>query len=84
MAVPETISCCLSSAETEHNASVWGNRLALRLYGQLIEMILSKKKYITYCDNSAVVQLAQQLSASKTRTRHFVHASLLVTLFSQT
>ena len=51
-------------------ASVWGNRLALSLYGQLMEMILAKPTYITYCDNAAVVQLTQQLSASKTRTRH--------------
>ena len=51
-------------------ASVWGNRLALSLYGQLNEMILSKPPYIPYCDNSAVVQLTQELSASKTRTRH--------------
>ena len=60
----------LSSAEAELIASVWGNRLALSLYGQLSEMILSKPPYITHCDNSAVVQLTQQLSASKTRTRH--------------
>ena len=62
----------LSSAEAELIASVWGNRLALSLYGQLNEMILSKPPYVTYCDNSAVVrlQLTQQLSASKTRTRH--------------
>ena len=60
----------LSSAEAELIASVWENRLALSLYGQLNEMILSKPPYITYCDNSAVVQLTQQLSASKTRTRH--------------
>ena len=45
-------------------------RLALSLYGQLNEMILSKHPYITYCDKSAVVQPTQQLSASKTRTRH--------------
>ena len=31
-------------------------------------MILSK--YVTYCDSSAVVELTQQLSASKARTRH--------------
>ena len=43
---------------------------SLSLYGHLNEMILSKPPYITYCDNSAAVQLAQQLSASKTRTRH--------------
>ena len=60
----------LSSAEAELIASVWGKRLALSFYGQLNEMILSKPPYITYCDNSAVVQLTQQLSASKTRTRH--------------
>ena len=60
----------LSSAEAELIASVWGNRLALSLYGQLMEMILDKPTYITYCDNAAVVQLTQQLSASKTRTRH--------------
>ena len=59
----------LSSAEAELIASVWGNRLALSLYGQLMEMILDKPTYITYCDNAAVVQLTQQLSASKTRTR---------------
>ena len=59
----------LSSAEAELIASVWGNRLALSLYGQLNEVILSKPPYITYCDNSAVVQLTQQLSASKTCTR---------------
>ena len=35
-----------------------------------MEMILDKPTYITYCDNAAVVQLTQQLSASKTRTRH--------------
>ena len=35
-----------------------------------MEMILAKPTYITYCDNAAVVQLTQQLSASKTRTRH--------------
>ena len=62
----------LSSAEAELIASIWGNRLALSLYGQLKEMILSKPPYITYCDNSAVVQLTQQLSASKTRTRHLL------------
>ena len=33
-------------------------------------MILDKPTYITYCDNAAVVQLTQQLSASKTRARH--------------
>ena len=60
----------LSSAEAELIASVWGNRLALSLYGQLMEMILDKPTYITYCDDAAVVQLTQQLSASKTRTRH--------------
>ena len=60
----------LSSAEAELIASVWGNQLALSLYGQLNEMLLSKPPYITYCDNSAVVQLAEQLSASETRTRH--------------
>ena len=60
----------LSSAEAELIAFVWGNRLALSLYGQLMEMILDKPTYITYCDNAAVVQLTQQLSASKTRTRH--------------
>ena len=60
----------LSSAEAELIASVWGNRLVLSLYGQLNEMILSKPPYFTYSDNSAVVQLTQQLSASKTRTRH--------------
>ena len=60
----------LSSAEAELIASVWGNRLALSLYGQLMEMVLAKPTYITYCDNAAVVQLTQQLSASKTRTRH--------------
>ena len=49
---------------------LFGNRLALSLYGQLMEMILAKPTYITYCDNAAVVQLTQQLSASKTRTRH--------------
>ena len=56
--------------EAELIASVWGNRLALSLYGQLMEMMLDKPTYITYCDNAAVVQLTQQLSASKTRTRH--------------
>ena len=60
----------LLSAEAQLIASVWGNRLALSLYGQLNEMILSKPPYITYCDNSAVVQLTQHLSAGKTRTRH--------------
>ena len=35
-----------------------------------MEMILDKPTYITYCDNAAVVQLTQQLSTSKTRTRH--------------
>ena len=35
-----------------------------------MEMILDKPTYITYCDNASVVQLTQQLSASKTRTRH--------------
>ena len=85
MAIPETIYLgtnlvawqsqrqslvALLSAEAELIASVWGNRVALSLYGQLNEMILSKPPYITYCDNSAVVQLTQQLSASKTRTRH--------------
>ena len=34
----------LSSAEAELIASVWGNRLALSLYGQLMEMILDKLK----------------------------------------
>ena len=43
----------LSSAEAELIASVWGNRLALSLYGQLMEMILDKPTYITYCDNAA-------------------------------
>ena len=56
----------LSSAEAELIASVWRNRLALSLYGQLSEMILSKPPYITYGDNSAVVQLTQQLSPSST------------------
>ena len=51
----------LWSAEAELIASVWGNRLALSLYGQLKEMILSKPPHITYCDNSAVGQLTQQL-----------------------
>ena len=61
----------LSSAEAELIASVchiWGNRLALNLYGQLNEMILSKPPYITYCDNSEVVLLTQQLSASSYQT----------------
>ena len=61
----------LPSAEAGLIASVWGNRLALSLYGQMNEMILSKPPHITYCVNSAVLQLTQQLSASKTRTRHF-------------
>ena len=60
----------LSRAEAELIASVWGNRLALSLYEQLMEMILDKPTYITDCDNAAVVQLTHQLSASKTRTRH--------------
>ena len=34
----------LSSAEAELIASVWGNRLALSLYGQLMEMILDKPR----------------------------------------
>ena len=55
----------------------WGNRLALSLYGQLMEMILDKPTYITYCDNAAVVQLTQQLSASKTRTRHLSMCDIL-------
>ena len=38
----------LSSAEAELIASVWGSRLALSLYGQLNEMILSKPPCITY------------------------------------
>ena len=33
-------------------------------------MILSKPVYIAYCDNAVVVQLTQQLSAGKTRSRH--------------
>ena len=37
----------LSSAEADLIASVWGNRLALSLYGQLNEMILAKPPYIT-------------------------------------
>ena len=53
-------------------ASVWGNRLALRLYGQLNEMILEKPTYGNHCDNASVVQLSQQLAASKTRTRHLL------------
>ena len=74
----------LSSAEAELIASVWGNRLALSLYGQLMEMILDKPTYITYCDNAAVVQLTQQLSASKTRTRHLsMRASWLHHLFQR-
>ena len=32
--------------------------------------ILSKPAYITYRDNAAVVQLTQQLAASKPRSRH--------------
>ena len=60
----------LSSAEAETHFQCMGNRLALSLHGQLSEMILSKPPYIAYCDSSAVVQLTQQLSASKTRTRH--------------
>ena len=60
----------LPSAEAALIASVWGSRLTLSLYGQLNEMILSKPTYITYCDNAAVVQLAQQLLANNTRTRH--------------
>ena len=67
----------LSSAEAELIASVWGNRLALSLYGQLMEMILDKPTYITYCDNAAVVQLTQQLSASKTRTRHLSYEGIM-------
>ena len=62
-------SCGSKSAEAELIANVWGNRLAFSLHGPLSEMILSKPPHITYCDNSAVVQLTQQLSASKTRTR---------------
>ena len=47
-------------------------------------MILSKPPYITYCDKSAVVQLTQQLSASKTRTRHLsMRASWLHHLVKQ-
>ena len=60
----------LLSAEAELISSLWGISLALSLYGQLMEMILDKPTYIMYCDNAAVVQLTQQLSASKTRTRH--------------
>ena len=67
---PKDSLSLLSSAEAELIASVWGNRLALSLYGQLMGMILDKPTYITYCDNAAVVQLTQQLSASMTRTRH--------------
>ena len=33
-------------------------------------MILASPTYITCCDSAAVLQLTQQLSASKTRTRH--------------
>ena len=33
-------------------------------------MILSKPGYITYFDNAAVLQLTQQLSASKIQTQH--------------
>ena len=69
MAISETVSR-RSSAEAELIASVWGNTLALCLYEQLMEMILDKPTYITYCDSAAVVQLTQQLSASKTRARH--------------
>ena len=60
----------LSSAEAELIAPVWGDRLALSLYGQLKEVILAKPTYITYCYNAAVVQLTLQLSASKTRSTH--------------
>ena len=67
----------LSSAEAELIASVWGNRLALSLYGQLMEMILDKPTYITYCDSAAVVQLTQQLSASKTRNRPIVYEGIM-------
>ena len=74
-----------SSAETELIASVWGTRLALSLCGQLSEMILAKPPYITYCDNSAVVQLTQQLPASKTRTTHLsLRASWLHHLVNRT
>ena len=41
----------LSSAEAEFIASVWGNCLALSLYGQFNEMILEKPTYVTYCYN---------------------------------
>ena len=58
-----------SSAEAELIASIWGNRLALSLYGKLNEMIVCKPPCKTYYDNSAVLQLTQQLSASQTRTR---------------
>ena len=39
---PKDNLLALSSAEAELIASVWGNRLASSLYGQLMEMILDK------------------------------------------
>ena len=65
-----TISGCSVECRSRIDGVCLGNRLTLSLYGQLREMILDKPTYITYCDNAAVVQLTQQLSASKTRTRH--------------
>ena len=55
---------------TELIASVWTNRLALSLYGQLNEMILEKPTHVTYCDNAAVVQLAQVHNNLLLRVRH--------------
>ena len=67
----------LSSAEAELIASVWGNRLALSLYGQLNEMILCKPPYITYVDHSAVV------SQQNSHQTH-VYESFMATTFNST
>ena len=59
------LPCQAASAEAELIASVWGSRLALSLYGQLNETMLSKPVYITYCYNAVVVQLTQQLQQAR-------------------
>ena len=70
----------LSSAEAELIAAVWGNRLGLSWYRKLQEMTLTRPAYTIQCDNATVAQLSQQLSASKTRTRHVnVDESFLIT-----
>ena len=63
-----------SSAEAELIASVWANRLALSLYGQLDETILSKPPYITY-----TTALSQQ-----NQNQTPLDASIMATSSSQT